>query len=418
MTEDEAQKMAQFRYRIICSLIPESLETLKERIERLALNEWQLPNGQLRSYSAATIEDWFYDYKKFGHEALLKPSRKDKSTHRSISTKLAEQIDFLLKEYEGMKNSNIIRHLKDSGYLPDNKPSTATLYRYLTRVRPVKKTPKGQLRRAFESSAPGVLYQTDLMYGPELKIKGKDGRLRNKKTYLIAIIDDYSRRICAAEFFTDQGLMNYLKVLENALRSCGIPQKIYCDNGQIFISSQVTRIGMVLGMKVVRTKVRDAAAKGKIERFFRTVRDQFLDGTLRIMKGAKDLEQLNAVFRTFVATYNHSKHSAFGDSPQGRWTKSDNQPKFPDDNIDINTLFLLEETRVVKKDGTVSLQNTLFEIYSSLAKQKVNVRFNPHDLSRIYAWDGQQYLGAFYPLDRQANDGIPRNPPKDNESGE
>lgn len=414
MTEDDAQKMAQLRFTIISNLIPESCETLKERIERLAQIEWALPNGQRRYYSPATIEDWYYDYKKHGHQALLNPARKDKSTNRSITEKLAARIDFLFKEFPGIKNSNVIRDLKEKDYLPDGKPSKATLYRYLTRVRPPK-TPSEKLRRAFESSRPGALYQTDLMYGPELKITGKDGRVRKKKTYLIAILDDYSRMICAAEFFTDQGLMNYLKVLEDALRGRGIPDKIYCDNGQIFISSQVTRIGMMLGMKVVRTKVRDAAAKGKIERFFRTVRDQFLDGTLRIAKGARDLEQLNAMFRTFVGKYNHAEHSAINTSPQMRWTQAEYQPKFPAETMEINTLFLLEEQRVVKKDGTISLQTILFEIYSSLALKKVNVRFDPHHLECVYVWDGQQYLGKFFPLNRQANDGIPRTPPKQGE---
>ncbi len=408
MTEEDAVKMAHFRYGVICSLLAESYISLKTRIEELAHHEWTLPCGLIRSYAAATIEDWYYDYRKFGFNALINPPRKDKDVQRSVPDNIVAEIERIFHEFKGMKNSNIIRLLDSGGFRPNGKPSNATLYRYLKKSRPQTQLQTAE-RRAFEASRPGGLYQTDLMYGPVLKITGPDGRIRNQKTYLIAIIDDFSRMICAAEFFTDQGLMSYLIVLEKALRSRGIPEKIYCDNGQIFISSQVQRIGAELGMRVVKAKVRDAAAKGKIERFFRTVRDQFLDSTLRMEgKKIKNVDDINHLFRLYLENYNSREHSAIGCSPRQRWLQSPHQPRFPPEELHIDTLFMLESERTIKKDGTISVDTLLFELSSANAGQKVKVRYTPHDLSRVHAFINGEYLGVFYPLNRQGNDGLPR----------
>lgn len=413
MTEEHATQMAHFRYGVIGSLLAESHLNLKERLEALAKLEWTLPCGLIRTYAAATVEDWYYDYRKFGFEALKNPPRKDKNTQRTIPEDVADEIDLIFKEFTDIKNINVIRRLDSRDLRPQGKPSQATLYRYLKKVRPLPEK-ADKLRRAFEASRPGGLYQTDLMYGPKLKFTGKDGRARNQDTYLIAIIDDHTRMICSAQFFTDQGLMNYLIILEEALRSRGIPEKIYCDNGQIFISRQVQRIGAELGMKVVRAQVRDAAAKGKIERFFKTVRDQFIDGTMRFeAKKIKTLEDLNRLFRYYLENYNSREHSAIGCSPRERWLRSDFQPRFPPQNLAIDTLFLLEDERTVKKDGTVSVKNRLFELFSTYAGEKVKVRYSPYDLNSIHAFlaDGQ-YLGRFQLLNRQSNDGTPRTAPK------
>jgi len=407
MTEENAVKMAHIRYGIICSLLAESHISLKKRIEDLAHCEWTLPCGLIRAYAAATIEDWYYDYRKYGFDALINPRRKDKDVQRSIPETVIAEIERLFREFPGMKSSNIIRLLDSGGFRSHNKPSTASLYRYLKKERPV--TPQSAERRAFEASRPAALYQTDLMYGPELKFVGPDGRIRKQKTYLIAIIDDFSRVICSAQFFIDQGLMSYLSVLEKALRSRGIPDKIYCDNGQIFISSQVQRIGAELGMRVVRAKVRDAAAKGKIERFFRTVRDQFIDCTLRVeAKNIKTVDDLNRYFRVYLEEYNSRKHSAIGCSPRQRWLQSPYQPRFPMESLHIDTLFMLEAERTIKKDGTISVASLLFELSSANAGQKVKVRYTPQDLNRVHAFLDGEYLGVFYPLNRQGNDGLPR----------
>ncbi len=408
MTEEDAVKMAHFRYGVICSLLADSYLSLKSRIQDLAHREWTLPCGLVRSYTAATVEDWYYDYKKYGFNALVNPPRKDKNVQRSIPDNVAAEIERLFLAFEGMKSSNVIRLLDNGGFRPDGKPSNATLYRYFQKVRPQS---QGQVaeRRAFEASKPGGLYQTDLMYGPKLKFTGPDGRVRLQNTYLIAILDDFSRMICGGQFFTDQGLMSYLTVLEQALRSRGIPDKIYCDNGQIFISSQVQRIGAELGMRVVRAKVRDAAAKGKIERFFRTVRDQFLDCTLRVEeKNIKNVDDLNRLFRLYLESYNSREHSAIGCSPRQRWLQSPHQPRFPPEELHIDTLFLLEEERTVKKDGTISVKKLLFELFSTYSGRKVKIRYTPYDLSKIHAFLDGEYLGIFYPLNRQGNDGLPR----------
>ena len=116
MTEENAVKMAHFRYGVICSLLAESYISLKKRIEELAHCEWTLPCGLVRNYAAATIEDWYYDYRKFGFDALINPPRKDKNVQRSIPDNIIAEIERLFREFPGMKNSNIIRLLDSGGF--------------------------------------------------------------------------------------------------------------------------------------------------------------------------------------------------------------------------------------------------------------------------------------------------------------
>ena len=256
--------------------------------------------------------------------------RSDRGEHRSIPDEVCEAVDDLIKQHPTMKNCNIIRLIEQKGLLLKG-PSQSSLYRYLKRIRPTLCSPVSE-RRAFEAPHAGDLYQTDIMYGPKLSLLCPDGRYRAQDTYLIAIIDDYSRVICHAEFFFKQDLMSYIHTLEQAVRKYGIPNRVYCDNGQVFMSPQIKRIGAQIGTRVLHTKVRDAAAKGKIERWFLTVRNRFLNGVLPVKK-VKTLEELNELFNVFVSEYNQRIHSSINSSPIQRWLQSPQIPRLLQEDI-------------------------------------------------------------------------------------
>ncbi len=407
MDEQNARKMGYLRYGVISPLLSsDDLRPIKIRFEEQAERIWTLPDGRLRQFSPDTISDWYYDYRRDGLDALINPPRKDRGTHRALSEEICRAIDEILKHYPTLKSTNIFRLLDAKNHRVNGRPSDATLYRYLRKVRP-QYTAKIKERRAFEAPYAGNLYQTDIMYGPYVLGAPNNGRNRKMPTYLIAVIDDYSRLICHAQFFTLQDLMAYLTVLENAIRKRGIPDKIYCDNGKVFLSSQVQRIAAEIGCRVVHTKIRDAAAKGKIERFFKTVRMQFLE--MPDVAKITALHELNRAFIAWVEQYNNQHHSALDASPMERWLKSPRQPRLLPDLPTTDDLFLLEANRVVKKDGTFALAGIRFETNYVYVGKKISVRYNPHDLTRIHVYCDGAYIGVALVLDTQANNNRVRN---------
>ena len=406
MNQEEGKKMGLFRFTIISPLLSDDPRPLLTRFGDLAERIWTLPNGTLRQFSAATIEDWYYDYRKYGINALIHPSRRDKGTHRALTQPICQAVQDILKEMPKLKGCNLINRLDTLGLRQNNEPSDATLYRYIREIRPAYATDTKKERKAFEAPYAGYLYQTDIMYGPFLPVRQENLRMAKKQSYLIAIIDDYSRLICHAEFFLTEGLMDYLNVLDKAIRKRGCPDKIYCDNGKVFLSEQVKRIGAQIGTRIVHCAVRDSAAKGKIERWFLTVRTQFLE-PLQFEK-ASSLPELNKRFFAWVEAYNSKCHSSLGCTPMEKWLKSPRQPRILSENADTDDLFWLEVSRKVKKDGTFSLNRIRYETNYTLVGQKITVRYNSQDPTRVHVYDDNGFIGVSFPLDPGANNNLPR----------
>jgi len=407
MNEEHAKEMGYLRFGVISPLLSQDdPRTLKARIQEQSGKVWTLPNGRLRQFAEGAVEDWYYDYRKGGIDALINPPRTDRGTHRVMNEELCKRIDQILRDYPTLKSSNVIRILDKEKLRLNGCPSDPTIYRYIRAIRPNFTRTTPQERLAFEAPYAGNLYQTDIMYGPNVIVRQSNGRNRKMPTYLIAIIDDYSRLICHAEFFISQDLMAYLNVLEKAIRKRGIPDKIYCDNGKVFLSQQVKRLEAHIGCRVLHTKIRDAAAKGKIERFFSTVRSHFLE--LAAVAEINTLEEFNSEFAQWIEEYNNRKHSSLDCSPMEKWLQSPKNPRLLADTHLNHHLFLLETTRQVKKDGTFRLQGQRYEISYVYAGSKVTLRYDKHDLSHVHVYRDGQYLGLACPFNPGANNNLPR----------
>ena len=410
--DDEARQSAYFRFGVISPLLsPEADRTLAEALAEQSARTWTLADGRERRYAAGTIEEWLYRYRRGGFEALVDAPRRDCGTFPGVPEKLAEAALGLFAEHPDVRTAAAYGHLRGAGLIPDGHPSRSTFYRWAAQARPARGEPgAGQReRRAFEAGWSGALWQADIMYGPGVPCRSRDGRQRQAPTYLVAVLDDYSRLLCEGRFFHVQTLEAWLEVLRAACCRRGIPEKLYCDNGQVFTSAQIRRIGAVLGVQVIHTAVRDAAAKGKIERFFRTVRTRFLE-PLELSGLPADLEALNRAFRAWAEThYNGAVHSAHGQTPQDRWIEGAARLRTVDPG-EAEGLFLFETERTVKKDGTFSLQARRFETDGSLVGRRVLVRFEPLELKRVEVWFEGAFRGRAAELDRHANDGRLRQP--------
>lgn len=406
------EQMAMFRYSVICPLFPEDRkQTLSDRIKVQAERVWMLPDGTLRQYGFSTIEQWFYRYKSEGVDGLLDLPRRDSGTFPGMPEDAAVRAMELFTSHADTRNSTVYRLLEKEGLVVDGKPSKSTFYRWANTCRPKEQTLPGKERLAFEAEFPNKLWQADLMYGPMIPKRQPNGRKKKMQTYLVAVIDDHSRLICGAGFFFTQGIECWVETLRQAICRRGIPQKLYCDNGKIFTSAQIKRIGAILGMQVLHTPVRDGAAKGKIERFFRTVRDGFL-GELELTGMSTDIDALNRSFRSWLEThYNNAVHSAHGSTPQERWIANSRNLRIADPD-EIETHFLFETQRKVRKDGTFSLNSTRYETISALAGKTITLRYEPIKLTRIDVWYDNQYHGRANLLDLHANNRRQRKGPQ------
>jgi transposase InsO family protein len=236
-------------------------------------------------------------------------------------------------------------------------------------------------RRRFEAELPNDLWQSDVMHGPSVTVDGK-----NRKAYLIAFIDDMSRLICHAQFYLSENLNSYLDALRQALLTRGLPRKLYVDNGPAFRSFHLHQITASLGIALIHAKPYQPQGKGKVERFFRTVRADFLPGVR-----TQSLTDLNEAFDAWLRNVYHDReHRSTGETPLRRFAAHSEclraAPK------DLEDHFRQQARRRVAKDRTVALKGRLFEAPVALIGKQITLFYHPHDPARLEArHEGKSY---------------------------
>jgi hypothetical protein len=232
----------------------------------------------------------------------------------------------------------------------------------------------------FEADAPGELWVSDVLHGPVL---GED------KTFLFGIEDDHSRYIVGWWQTTQEDVLGLFAALRRAVEAFGAPQALYVDNGGPYVSRQLLHALATLGVRITHSKPRRPQGRGKVERLFETVRGQFLvevaaaghaatqSGTA--VESVSELEELFGAWRHQV--YHQTRHSETGQTPQARFA-ADQSCLRPADPQLIDEAFSWQDFRVVTKIGTISLHGNRYEVDPALAGRKVELLYNPLDLTR------------------------------------
>ena len=271
----------------------------------------------------------------------------------------------------------MIARARATGAVPDEVViARSTLHRLLVREGLMQRRagpPSGDLRR-FATEAAGQLWQSDVMHGPKVG----DTRGRKRKTCLIALLDDATRVVPYAHFAFSETAAAYLVVLKEAILRRGTPERLYCDNGANFRSRQLMMTCGRLGISLLHARPYHAAGKGKIERWFRTVRGQFLAPL--DPQDIPDLETLNQRFRTWVeAEYHMTPHRGLDGkrTPLDQWALTCDRVRRPDPGVDLDDLFLFEAIRRVTKARTVSLEGRVYEVGAGMNGARVTLRYDP-----------------------------------------
>ena len=378
--------------------------TIKSRIQKVAQRTFHDEEGLPHVFKWRTIQTWYSLAKQGGVEMLENRPRKDKGQHSKVSPEaLAEAIERVLPEFrEDRYNKMMIyRRCIERGTLSRQQCSQTSFFRLVKEydlLTPPTQT-NNKRRLAFSKRYANEMWQLDTMFGPHIKIGG-----RMVQTKLIAFIDDASRVITHGEFFPSENTDNLLKALQSAFHKRGVPERLYVDNGAIYTCAEINQVCARLGTILSHAPVRDGAAKGKIERFFRTVRDQFLLQELDL----SSLQKLNDQFRVWVEeSYNAAVHGTLQMKPVDRFAMDLKRIRFLDPMAFNEELFFFEQERCVRKDNTFQVRNVRYEAPRDLAGRKIQARFNRANLTRIIVFYKNERMGEATELDFYANDRAP-----------
>jgi putative transposase len=405
MSDDKAEKIALFRYGLIAPLVLETLPRgeLTRRAQQIAARLYDIPHSTRRQVSVDTLLEWTLRYRRNGLTALHTKPRQDRGQMRAITPAAAALIERLKRESPHRTGAALLHHLALAG--DNNQPelSPSTLYRFLrarglTERQLLLDKAAASAHKKYEAEFANQIWQSDMLFGPWVQRSG-GGKMQ---VFLQATLDDASRLIPHAQFYPNQGLDSFLDCLRQAIAARGIPTRLYMDNAKIYRSPQLARIAASIGILIIHTPPYQPEGRGKIERFFRSVREQFLASL--DPKALLSLEQLNERLWHWLDTvYHRREHTALETTPLLRWQRDIEQVRQLPPATDMRRLFFHRVDRLVRRDSTFLLRNRFFEAPPPLAGKKIEVRFDPLDLTHVEIYCDGKPEGAARLVDAVVN---------------
>jgi putative transposase len=378
--------------------------TRHERVHNVAAMTFLDEEGHSRQFTWRTIQTWFYRYKNSGITGMANQPRKDKGQVRKATPEELLEALNAAKPHFTNKRSNkraLYRFCVEKGLLQPDRIAQTTFYRFIREYELLAPDEGDNRKRlAFSMKYANQLWQADTMFGPYVDTGVSSGSKKQAK--LIAFLDDASRVVCHGEFFFDENVDTLVQALRAAFYKRGVPEQLLVDNGSIYCSQEITLVCARVGCILRHTAVRDAAAKGKIERFFRRVRDQFLIQKLDLAS----LEALNRQFTLWLEhDYNATVHDALGMKPIDRFGIDLGRVRFLPPSEHGDELFYAEAVRHVKKDNTFSFQGRRYETPVDLAGKEIQLRYDRHrgETAAVVIYHKGQRVGAARLLDPIAN---------------
>ena len=399
MNQDEKMEVAIFRYGVISDLVNGSFISREERsrlfLEKCA-RKWNIPFSAKTRISKSTLKRWICLYKRQNKslESLCPKGRSDRGKSRAMDDDTSEALLLLRRDMPDATISRLVEEMQKRDLITAGvELAQSSVYRFLHENDLMEKAAgKPVDRRKFEAELPNDIWQSDVMHGPMVN----DGE-RQRKSYLIAIIDDHSRLIVYAEFHFSENLKTYLTVLEKALLKRGLPRNLYVDNGAAFKSKHLEYVTANLNIALIHAKPYQPQGKGKIERWFKTIRSSFLP----TFEG-RTLCELNAALEIWVhEKYHQRKHGGTGEMPWGRFTRQ--LECIRQAPSDLKEFFRNVARRKIAKDRSIALDGKLYEGPVALIGKQVECLYhldNPDIIEIMYQ---KKSYGRAHPIDLHVN---------------
>ncbi len=384
----ETMETAHLRFAVIAPAIQGlfSEPTKTAYYKKVAEKPLKMPDGREVLLNFNTFEKWEARYKKDGMDGLMPRSRSDKGASRVLPDTAIAEIFRLKQQFPRINATLIYTKLIADGFIKQSEVSVSAVQRFIKK-NDLKSVNNLNIkdRKAFEEEFSGDMYQADTCHSIYITENGT-----KRKTYLYHIVDDHSRLIVGARFFYNDNAYNFQLVLKEAVARHGLCKKLYMDNGTPYTNSQLTFILGSLGIIEIHAPVRDGAAKAKVERSFRTVKDTWLNGF--DPSCVDSLEQLNRLLKDYVRMRNNSVNRDIGETPMERYSRHIDRIRFPKSREWLEECFTNRIIRKVNNDSTVSIDSVSYDVPMQFIRMKVDIRFLPHDMKSAYIlYEGKRY---------------------------
>ena len=391
---DRNTEIALFRYGLIAQLVhtPPDRGQQESLLRDIAARTYTIPGSTRTRVSLTTLRRYLKTYVAQGFDALRPTARADTGASRAIAPEVLTQAIALREEQPARTTQTIVDILQRDPQLTLGQP--INVHTLTTQLRQHGKTRRllnqsAKAYRRFEREHTNSLWQGDALAGPWLPDPQVLGKKR--RAHLFAFIDDHSRLVPYAEFFFDEALPRLERVLKVALLRRGVPHALYVDNGQVYSSLQFGAACATLGIQRIKAAPYAPEGKGKIERWFESLRLQFLPEVET--SDLTTLAELNeSLWAWLECVYHQHVHSETHQTPLARYTVGLDQVRHADPEV-VRRAFLWREKRKVRKDATLSLQGNRYQVEPNLAGRTLELRFDPFDLSQIELWHDGADLG-------------------------
>jgi putative transposase len=345
---DQARNIALYRYSLIRPLADAGLSPAQrgKLVRQLSFQVHIGHTGEPVTVSRASLNRWIRRYRTGGFDALVPARRQIAPRTDAAVLELAAR---LKREHPARTAAHIARIIEAE---KGSAPSARTLQRHFARLelstRPDGNPPKVFGR--FETQEPDEMWISDGLHGPIVE---------GKRAVLFAVLDDHSRYVPGHRWGHGEDTLGMQNTLHDAVKTHGCPRKFYCDNGSAYSSHQLAWSVATLGITLAHSRPGKPQGRGKIERFNRTVRDQFLV-EIEAAGGAASLDELNRLFTAWLhQKYHRSVHSETGATPAERYHAAGRTPAPRPDPALLRRAFLWREQRRVSVTATVALHGIL-----------------------------------------------------------
>lgn len=399
MDQEKQHNIALMRYSVISPVISglwEDYSSLTAFFNDASAKGVLAPDGSVKHFAPQTIERWYRSYKKGGFDALIPTGRVDQGLPRKLDAELQEQIKYLKSNYTRMSAAAIHRQLRANGSIKAGSVSESTVNRYVNQLALEMKTTTNRDMRRYERPHINEVWCGDSSVGPYLKTS--DGK--KHKVYIIALIDDASRFIVGIDVFFNDNFVNLMSVMKSAVAKYGRPQMFNFDNGSSYKNKQMELLAARIGSVIHYDQPYTPTQKAKIERWFRTMKDQWMSSL--DIRDFHSLDELRGNLLAYVQKYNQSVHSSLnGMSPQDRYFSEPNLfHRLSDEEIEHD--FLLEIERRVSADNVITIDQVEYEVDCRFSKQHIRLRYSP-GLDDIYIVEADGTLTPIRLLNKVEN---------------
>lgn len=380
----QAQTIALWRWSLIEPAMEEDLSSRQRGavVRALAAREHTGPFGAPVSVSRKTIDRWITARRAGGFDALVPAPRQ---CCPRTDAQVVELAVGLKKENTARTAAQVRRILvAQLGWAPSERAIQRWFAARELTTRPDGRPPQAFGR--FEAQRVNEMWTADLMNGPAVA---------GRACHLAGIIDDHSRFLTGHQFVRRGDAVRFAAVLRSAVASYGIPAVLYADNGGCFTDASLARTCAVLGIRLVHSQPGRPAGRGKIERAFETIQQQFLvevtgDKQDPARHPVADLDELNDLLDHWVEVVYHQRlHTETGQAPRARY-EAPGPPRRPDAAL-LREAFAWTAVRLVRKTATVALEGNTYSVDPFLVGRKVELVFDPFDLSELTVyWSGRK----------------------------